>query len=120
MRARGAGAPELRTVAAVLERWELVHIEDCRATRALRDGSAAEGHAVDGPAAALALVRAGAAAAVVTRRDLLPSDDGLLVLELADAPPRVLGLAWHLENDACPSTQALRRAACAVFAEAQR
>jgi DNA-binding transcriptional LysR family regulator len=102
------------TVAKALEQWPLVAIESCRATQSLLAGRCA-GHVADSPGAALVLVRAGVAAAVMTSRDLSPSDAALHTLPAAGVPARELALAWHRDSDDCPAVAALRSAALRVF-----
>jgi DNA-binding transcriptional LysR family regulator len=105
----------------ILERWPLIAIDDCRATRALQSrheetgGSISTCHAVSSPASAVPFVRAGAAAAVVTRRDLPPDHDGIAVLPLEGIPPRMVGLAWHRDRDESDAVAALRAAARDAF-----
>ena len=116
MPADGAGPGD--DVAAILERWPLVEIDDCPATRAVRERHAPEGglHAATGPDSALPLVRSGAAAAVLTAMDVPPDDDSVATLELPELPDRVVGLAWHRERDECAAVAGLRAAALRAFA----
>ncbi len=78
----------------------LVRLRDCPGSEALGSGAAAE-HVVDTPAAALALVRAGNAAAVVAHGDVPSGTDGVRLLP-AVLPPRVIGLVWHRNRDGDP------------------
>jgi DNA-binding transcriptional LysR family regulator len=110
-----------RCAEAVLERWSLVDVEDCRATQALSARLTAGGrpvrsvHAAESPASALPFVRARAAVAVMTRRDLPDQDDSLATLPLRGVSDRVLGLAWHRDHDDCPAVTALKAAARRAF-----
>lgn len=106
-----------RSADLALERWPLVTIEDCRATRALQVARDAERvHSAESPASALLLVRADAAAAVVTRRDLAPNDRALATFPMPALGDRVLGLVWHRDRDDCCAIGALRTIALQVLA----
>jgi DNA-binding transcriptional LysR family regulator len=115
--ARGRGVEE------ILEQWPLVQIDDCPASRALlerRDRAARPArseHSATGPASALSIVRAGAAAAVMTTMDVPSHDGSVATIPLPGLPDRVVGLAWHRERDECPAVVGLRTAARRVFHE---
>lgn len=115
--AAAAPAGEEEEIEGALRRWPLVEIEGCGATRALVDRFAGVGevlHAADSPASALPFVRAGAAVAVMTMRDIPPAD-GLATLPLDGVPPRTLGLAWHRDRDGSLALAGLREAARRAF-----
>ena len=111
-----AGAPPC--VDAALQRWPLVGIDGCQATRALLERVTARGrqvvsvHTVESPASALPFVRSGVAVAVMTERDVTGDVAGL---PLPGVPDRVVGLAWHRDRDECPDIAALRAAVRRAF-----
>jgi DNA-binding transcriptional LysR family regulator len=104
------------TVEAVLERYPLVGIDGCPGTAAMLRRHAGAGreadrlHAATGPTSALALVRSGAAAAVLTGQDIV-EDPNVMSLPLPEVPDRVVGLAWHRDRDHSREVVALRAAA---------
>jgi DNA-binding transcriptional LysR family regulator len=106
-----------RSAGAILERLPLVAVEGCPATAALlarRGGAEAPPsgpHSANGPLSALALVRSGVAAAVMTARDVPCDDPSVATVPLPDPAQRVVGMAWHRERDDCPAIGALRAAA---------
>jgi DNA-binding transcriptional LysR family regulator len=110
-----------RTVEAALRHWSLVSIDGCRATHAVLERMKAAGsdvevrHTAASPGAALSFVRAGTAAAVMTRRDVLAGDGSLALLALLDVPERVLGLAWRRDRDEEPAIAELRSIARRAF-----
>jgi DNA-binding transcriptional LysR family regulator len=108
-----------RSVADVLERSPLIHIDECPATMALlaRYSGARSLHAAPGPASALALVRSGGAVAVMTALDVPPADDSVATIPLPELPDRILGLAWHRDRDEHPAVASLREAARSAFRE---
>jgi len=100
-----ADAPELNARATV-QLTGIVRIRDCRGTDALVRGlprSDVPQHVVDTPAAALAFVRAGVAAAVMTRSDAGPENPAVRFVEDPTLPPRVIGLTWHRARDGDPA-----------------
>lgn len=110
-------------VDAVLDRWPLVRIEGCDTTKALleRHRAARVLHSAPGPVSALALVRSGAAAAVVTGLDVPADDPAIATIPLPDLPGRIVGIAWHRDRDDCAAVvslrEAARRACCELDAE---
>jgi DNA-binding transcriptional LysR family regulator len=104
-----------------LRQRSLVSIDDCKATEALLRRRRSTGepvavlHTAESPASALPIVRSGAAAAVMTRRDLPASAPPLATIALPGVPDRVLALAWHRNRDTCPQLAALRATARRAF-----
>jgi DNA-binding transcriptional LysR family regulator len=105
------------SVEAILERWPLVRIDGCPATALLqrRHRSVTETHAATGPAAALALVRSGVAAAMVIAAELDEPDPSIAALPVTDVPDCVIGMAWHRDRDDTPAVVALKDAAQRAF-----
>jgi DNA-binding transcriptional LysR family regulator len=108
-----------RSVEAILEQWPLVQVDECVATRELleRYGPARSLHSAPGPASALALVRSGAAVAVMTARDVPVADDTVTTIPVPELHDRIVGLAWHRDRDECPAVVSLREAARSAFRE---
>jgi DNA-binding transcriptional LysR family regulator len=107
-------------VDAILERWPLVQVDGCPATKTLLahrpdERSARSLHAATGPGSALSLVRSGAAAAVLTSTDVPADDATVTTVPIAALPARVVGLAWHRERDGCAEVAGLRAAAQRAF-----
>jgi DNA-binding transcriptional LysR family regulator len=109
------------SVESVLGSWPIVAVDDCRATQSLQMLSAAgsqtlrTAHAVDSPGSALSFVRSRVAAAVMTCSDVPAEDASLATVDLPGVPDRVLGLAWHRDQDDSPVIEALRAAARRAF-----
>ena len=120
MLALPAEAPE-HGLEATLAALGLVRLRDCPGTEALIRRIAPArtyGHAVETPAAALALVRAGIAAALVTRGDVDRDDDAIRLLPVPELPPRVIGLAWHRKRDGDPELRDVKELAARTLAPA--
>jgi DNA-binding transcriptional LysR family regulator len=104
------------TVETVVERYPRVSIDGCAGTAAMLRRHAGAGrqaetlHAATGPTSALALVRSGAAAVVLTGQDIV-DDPSVMSLPLPELPDRVVGLAWHRDRDDSREVVALRAAA---------
>jgi DNA-binding transcriptional LysR family regulator len=108
-----------RTLEEVLEQWPLVRIDDCHGTAALLERyPMTQGlHAAPGPASALALVRSGAAVAVMTALDVPADDESIATIPLPELPDCVVGIAWHRDHDDDPAVVSLREAARGAFRE---
>jgi DNA-binding transcriptional LysR family regulator len=102
-------------VDAILERWPLVHVDGCAATRAL-PARRAPVHSATGPGSSLPLVRSGSGSAVVSAPDVPPQDAAITTIALPELPDRVVGVAWHRRRDECPAVAGLRAAAQRAFA----
>ncbi|MFL5522177.1 MAG: LysR family transcriptional regulator [Gemmatimonadales bacterium] len=108
----------LNGVDEILERWQLVQIDGCPATRALLDASppARGPHVTSSRASALALVRSRVAAAVITTLDVSADDPAVVTAPLRSLPDCVIGMAWRRDRDGTPRLLALTRAASRAFA----
>jgi DNA-binding transcriptional LysR family regulator len=110
-------------VATVRERYPLVRIPRCRASAAMIDRSGPSGTrgapepTATGPASALAIVRSGAACAVMTLGDAPDDDPSITTLPLPDLADCVIGLAWHRDRDGSPAVAALAAAARRGFGD---
>jgi DNA-binding transcriptional LysR family regulator len=110
------GDSRCKTIQTVLERHPLVSIDGCAGTAAVLRGRAGAArradtlHAANGPTSALAFVRSGAAAAVLTGPDIVDHPN-VMTLPLPEVADRVVGVAWHRDRDDDRTVVALRAAA---------
>ncbi|MGH3114422.1 MAG: LysR family transcriptional regulator substrate-binding protein, partial [Gaiellaceae bacterium] len=62
------------------------------------------------------LVAAGMGAALVPLLSVEPAQEGIVVVGLADVPPRLIGVAWHRDRYRSPAARAFVERAQAVCA----